>query len=724
MQSSFSSECTSHEIGGTNSDVRREPLDFEDYGSSEDNLLRDSEFESETNIVEQETKLKNLEEKLKSRKRIRSESKWKKNKRKYLRASGQSYTNVKGETVRAKIFFPADNCCKLECFKVIGPEIQTDIHNKFYGLANFDAQTGYIFSQVKVKPVARHYSSTAASSTNKSKYLTREYYLPNSEGSDVRICKNFFKKILMVSDGKIDRTLKKIESVCDFIRSFPTYISHYSRNKTDRKYLSPDLNIRILYTEYKKKTANPVSEFKFRDVFNTKFDLHFHPPIVDSCKTCDSLQNKIKYEVDEGKKQQLNFQLELHQRKAQQLRDAMNKDAGISKDEVTVIAFDLMKTLPTPVISTGITYYKRQLWTYCLGVHNLQSTEATMFVWDESIASRGAQEIGSCLMNYIRHNVKTKKVIMYSDGFGGQNRNIKMALICQYMAQSQEFEVDEIQHNFLVDNKGIGIKRIITNWRPTWGDLSDRNTQNMESRNKSLAGAQENNNSIILDFILKMREDMNKKFDEQSKKLAELFKKFDEHSNKVDEQFIKLDEQFGKFGQNGTEIERKIKECAERMENKETNILSMEQTDRRNQEELDFTEHYIRKEVQEQLDDDINEIKETDEIQKETSERVMYKENSTSEIIKLGDKKWNFNGKEKGKYTVLVPSIRNVEELPLKKTINLATFCPHHHPHQKLSNISLKKQRLPQFLIYVQYNLRYNTQRNLQFYTHLHDANT
>lgn len=32
-----------------------------------------------------------------------------------------------------------------------------------------------------------------------------------------------------------------------------------------------------------------------------------------------------------------------------------------------VIAFDLMKTIPTPVVSTGITYYKRQLWTYCLG---------------------------------------------------------------------------------------------------------------------------------------------------------------------------------------------------------------------------------------------------------------------------------------------------------------------------------------------------------------------
>lgn len=48
----------------------------------------------------------------------------------------------------------------------------------------------------------------------------------------------------------------------------------------------------------------------------------------------------------------------------------MKKDGDEAKqpeNETAAIAFDLMKTLPTPVLSTGITYYKRQLWTYCLG---------------------------------------------------------------------------------------------------------------------------------------------------------------------------------------------------------------------------------------------------------------------------------------------------------------------------------------------------------------------
>lgn len=67
-----------------------------------------------------------------------------------------------------------------------------------------------------------------------------------------------------------------------------------------------------------------------------------------------------------------------------------------SLSEVTVITFDLMETLPTPVLSTGIVYYKRQLWTFWFGIHNMETDDANMFVWDESEASRGPQEIGTC----------------------------------------------------------------------------------------------------------------------------------------------------------------------------------------------------------------------------------------------------------------------------------------------------------------------------------------
>jgi len=109
-----------------------------------------------------------------------------------------------------------------------------------------------------------------------------------------------------------------------------------------------------------------------------------------------------------------------------------------------------MKTLATPVLSTGICYYKRQLWTYCFGVHNLGNNNVTMDVWDESIASRGPQEIGSCILHYVNNYVTSQKLIMYSDQCGGQNRNIKMAALCNYIVASPSNTVVEIDHKFLV----------------------------------------------------------------------------------------------------------------------------------------------------------------------------------------------------------------------------------------------------------------------------------
>lgn len=52
-----------------------------------------------------------------------------------------------------------------------------------------------------------------------------------------------------------------------------------------------------------------------------------------------------------------------------------------------------------------------------------------MYVWSENIASRGGQEIASCLIKHLRLNLPedVQYVILYSDSCGGQNRNIKLS---------------------------------------------------------------------------------------------------------------------------------------------------------------------------------------------------------------------------------------------------------------------------------------------------------
>ncbi|KAJ4430270.1 hypothetical protein ANN_22482 [Periplaneta americana] len=71
-----------------------------------------------------------------------------------------------------------------------------------------------------------------------------------------------------------------------------------------------------------------------------------------------------------------------------------------------------------------------------------------MHVWNESFASRGAQEVGSCLLKYIATHKINKKLIVWSNSCGGQSRNFKMASIWMYLVQNPENAIGEIVHKF------------------------------------------------------------------------------------------------------------------------------------------------------------------------------------------------------------------------------------------------------------------------------------
>lgn len=47
-----------------------------------------------------------------------------------------------------------------------------------------------------------------------------------------------------------------MKSLFSHIKSFPTVESHYTRKDTNRKYLSPELNIKKMYELYKDKYLN------------------------------------------------------------------------------------------------------------------------------------------------------------------------------------------------------------------------------------------------------------------------------------------------------------------------------------------------------------------------------------------------------------------------------------------------------------------------------------
>ena len=394
------------------------------------------------------------------------------------RARGEEYVSTSGKMVAAKNSQVDVDCkCPLKCSDKINTERQNELRKQFYDMADWSVQTAYVCAQVKVNKIAVKYTKNFNSRRKNSKY----YYLSNTSGNDVRVCKVFFQKVLSLSDGRIARaTSHKLEGMphtdqrgrhtphnktpdCDtehaaeFIRKFQTYTSHYSRAKNpNRLYLSPDLNLSKMYEMYEnhcceERIEKPVSQHVFRRIFNEKFNLSFHPPHQDTCKTCDELQVQIGGCTNEAEKCRLTASLEVHHRMADSARECLRQDTAASKSDstLTTITFDLQKTLPTPVLTTGICYYKRQLWTYNLGVHNMEDDMGYMYLWNESTASRGPDEIASALMHHVKNYVTTENLTIYTDCCGGQNRNFKIAMVWNYLVQSAKYNVSCIDHKFL-----------------------------------------------------------------------------------------------------------------------------------------------------------------------------------------------------------------------------------------------------------------------------------
>ncbi|CAH2211113.1 jg5609, partial [Pararge aegeria aegeria] len=302
----------------------------------------------------------NDQEQRKPRKRVRQPHKWKKNIRKAKRARGEEYVNAKGKTVPSKNINTDIPCrCGLKCHDKVGAAQQKALFDRFYAMESFTLQSSYLFSLVKVLPKKRCSFLTDRRQTESRRSNTRVYTIPNSDGLYTTVCKEFFKKVFAVSDGRISRVLKtklsiptppidrrgkhvpvnktseeKVQKVKTFIDKFPKYESHYTLHKSmNRRFLAPDLSLPKMYSMYcdNISESEKVSDFMFRKIFNEQFNLSFHAPVSDSCKKCDNLKIKIDAAHSLEEKYQLELQKKLHLSKADSAKDNYKKDKNLAK---------------------------------------------------------------------------------------------------------------------------------------------------------------------------------------------------------------------------------------------------------------------------------------------------------------------------------------------------------------------------------------------------------
>lgn len=370
----------------------------------------------------------------------------------------------------------------------------TDFHRKFYCNKTKVLQDAFILKNIQVQAVKRRRrkpDEVGNQPGRAPKTTSCQFSIPVGDHDSLRVCQKTFIDILRITRGRV-RTIianfkedgntprekrggdrkkikyaRRIESIVEFIKKLKCIESHYCRGKSERKYLSSDLNIVKLYKMYcSGASALPVKKGFFRQIFNTKFNLGFKGPRTDVCSTCLSLEERIKA-ADDSTKANLICEKRVHKLRAKAFYNLLKEDKPLT------FSFDLQKNLPMPKVPDQQAYYSRQLYLHnltvvqghskaALGPHNSFS-----YCWTEDKFGKSSNEVASAIYHRLQNtdmsNIKT--VRLFCDGCAGQNKNrIVLTMVMKWFSQHAPGNVKEVQlvfptrgHSFLPPDRVFGM---------------------------------------------------------------------------------------------------------------------------------------------------------------------------------------------------------------------------------------------------------------------------
>ena len=421
------------------------------------------------------------EESRRGKKRLRYEDEWKRKKRKLKKDKGESYTTYKGQEQAEKQLVDLTCKCSYRCREKVNEVERERLFKDFYKLGSADVQNKYLYGLIRRKDIRRR-----TRAATKPRSHTISYHVRLRDGSHVQVCKASFCALHAIGKRRIENLVDKLttgifvasdqrgkhksrphaisegtkQKIREHINTFPRRKSHYSRSDNrKREYLNEGLSISRMHKLYvekyephvKETGAKPeVKEWLYRKIFNEEFNLSFGYPRSDTCETCDLLHVSIQASKSEAERAELQVELAAHQEKASQGYRLLRMDTEATKTtgDHTLLTFDLMQNLPVPTLTHGSMFYSRQLWVYNFGIHNTTTSAASMYMWNESVAGRGADEICSCLKHHLETlPPQTKRLTCFSDSCFGQNKNFQM--VCFWNQQVLE-RFEQVDHKFLV----------------------------------------------------------------------------------------------------------------------------------------------------------------------------------------------------------------------------------------------------------------------------------
>ena len=165
-----------------------------------------------------------------------------------------------------------------------------------------------------------------------------------------------------------------INAIKNHIKSFPVIESHYVREGTKRQYLSPELNVAIMYRLYlENKPKVTVGLQTYRNIFNRYFNLGFHKPKKDKCEVCNDIENAPPNQLKRLKEKYRDHRV--NKKMAWELKNQCKEHAAEFSQKNKCYAVDMQKILTVPYGEHSLFYYMRNFNVYNLTVMDLVSKQ-------------------------------------------------------------------------------------------------------------------------------------------------------------------------------------------------------------------------------------------------------------------------------------------------------------------------------------------------------------
>lgn len=435
--------------------------------NSDLNFIPNTEDEYDSEASSEEAHVTERPEKITKRRRKNEKSRideWKKNKNTLKRRQGLAYKNPGKKCKKAReIGAPCsskfcEKSSKRHCQDVSETE-RMQLFDKFWiHLKSWPERKLFVSGLVKTIPIKQKKSK----GTGSRRFQSWQYSL-SIGNKTYRVCKKMFASTLgisqrtlmnwvqadnmvppekplgMITPERVDADQRKrqhsanaipqedLDYISKYLASIASVPSHYVRSSYSHlKFLEPGTTIASLYEECKQRAANDgvrvVSYPIFSEIFHAE-NYSVFIPRKDQCDVCIGAKHGTIPAQDFERHRTLK-------KRAQEMK-AHDKMASANDPQTSVWTMDLQAVLLSPKTDASCMFYKTKLQLHNFTVFCLDTKAGFCYCWDECNGNLSGETFAWLQYQHFKEfldaNRQVKKLIIWSDGCGYQNRNATIA---------------------------------------------------------------------------------------------------------------------------------------------------------------------------------------------------------------------------------------------------------------------------------------------------------